>query len=258
MDKVISKDGTQIAFDCSGSGPALLIVGGALADHHFYAPLAAELERHYTVFNFDRRGRGQSGDTQPYEVEREIEDVAALIDQAKEPVFLYGHSAGVALALRAAAAGLAIRTLALADPPFTPRGDRDEQARLEFASETAFVEELRQRGDSRASARFFLGSMGMPDDAIDELLNSPAGARIVDCARALRYEYAMLGDGLVPITLARRVTLPTVILSADTTQSVAAQLASNMRDARILITETAAHETSPTAMAERLHSALTV
>ena len=120
MEKVTSSDGTRIAFERLGEGPALMIVGGSLADHRFYAPLANELAKSFTVYSFDRRGRGQSGDTEPYAVEREVDDVGALIAHAEEPVLVYGHSAGSALALRAAASGLDIAKLALADPPFTP------------------------------------------------------------------------------------------------------------------------------------------
>ena len=98
MDKVKSTDGTYIAFERLGEGPALIIVGGSLADHQFYAPLADELAEHFTVYNFDRRGRGQSGDTKPYAVEREVDDVGAVVADTKEPVFMYGHSAGSALA----------------------------------------------------------------------------------------------------------------------------------------------------------------
>src|SRR3712207_1102519 len=108
MDTVTSSDGTRIAFKQLGAGPALIVVGGSLADHRFYVPLAEELAEHLTVYSFDRRGRGQSGDTGPYAVEREVEDVGALIAYAKPPVFVYGHSAGSALALRAAASGLDI------------------------------------------------------------------------------------------------------------------------------------------------------
>jgi len=79
---VISTDGTEIAFQRSGRGPALIIVGGSLADHQFYIPLANELSRHFTVYTYDRRGRGQSGDTSPYAVEREVEDLAALVEHA--------------------------------------------------------------------------------------------------------------------------------------------------------------------------------
>src|SRR5918998_3484472 len=100
METVTSSDGTTIAFERSGEGPALVVVGGSLADHRFYAPLAEELAERFAVYNFDRRGRGQSGDTQPYAVEREVEDLGALAAHAGGPVFLYGHSAGSALALR--------------------------------------------------------------------------------------------------------------------------------------------------------------
>jgi pimeloyl-ACP methyl ester carboxylesterase len=88
MDKVKSSDGTYIAFERLGEGPVIVIVGGSLADHQFYAPLANELAGHFTVYNFDRRGRGQSGDTEPYAVEREVEDLGTLVADAKEPVFV--------------------------------------------------------------------------------------------------------------------------------------------------------------------------
>jgi pimeloyl-ACP methyl ester carboxylesterase len=180
MQTVISPDGTEIAFERSGSGPALLIVGGALADHSFYAPLAAALSRRFTVYTYDRRGRGQSGDTSPYAVERELEDLAALIDHAGAPVFVYGHSAGAALALRAAGAGLPIAKLVLADPPFTPHGQNDEAARAQFAEEAARLQELHDKGDHRGSVKLFLGGMGVPDDEVEEMLDSPAGAGMLD------------------------------------------------------------------------------
>ncbi|MDF2744241.1 MAG: alpha/beta hydrolase, partial [Actinomycetia bacterium] len=159
MQKVISTDGTEIAFERSGRGPALIIVGGSLADHQFYLPLAKELSRHFTVYNYDRRGRGQSGDTGAYAVEREVEDLATLVDHAGAPVFVYGHSAGSALALRAAAAGPGIARLVLADPPFTPHSENDEVAKAEFAEEAARLRELHDRGDHRASVKLFLGGM---------------------------------------------------------------------------------------------------
>jgi pimeloyl-ACP methyl ester carboxylesterase len=100
MLNVTSKDGTQIAYHKAGEGPPLLIMGGSLADHHFYVPLAQELAKHFGVYNFDRRGRGASGDTPPYQVDREVEDVAALITEAGGQAYGYGHSAGSALASR--------------------------------------------------------------------------------------------------------------------------------------------------------------
>ncbi len=116
MNQVISKDGTVIAFDQSGEGPALILVGGAF-QHRAIDPrtaqLAALLAQHFTVFHYDRRGRGDSSDTQPYAVEREVEDLAALIKEAGGQAAVFGMSSGGVLALEAAKSGLAITKLAL-------------------------------------------------------------------------------------------------------------------------------------------------
>ena len=100
-NRVTSKDGTRIAFDRSGDGPALILVGGALSDRSGWAPLAKLLAPRFTVFSFDRRGRGDSEDTSPYSVEREIEDLEALIDEAGGAAFVHGQSSGAVLALEA-------------------------------------------------------------------------------------------------------------------------------------------------------------
>ena len=102
MRTVISKDGTPIAFDQSGQGPALILVTGALTTRADWSPLAASLAPHFSVFAYDRRGRGESGDTAPYAVEREVEDLDALITEAGGSAFVFGHSSGAALALEAA------------------------------------------------------------------------------------------------------------------------------------------------------------
>src|SRR5712691_10427918 len=115
MKQVISKDGTAIAFDRSGKGPAIILVGGAFQHRAIDPPtaqLAALLAQHFTVFHYDRRGRGDSSDTQPYVVEREIEDLEALINEAGGSAFVFGMSSGGVLALYAAARGLAINKLA--------------------------------------------------------------------------------------------------------------------------------------------------
>src|SRR5215510_10959245 len=107
--KVISKDGTSIAFDQSGKGPVVILVTGALSDRTATARLAMLLSAHFTVINYDRRGRGESGDTQPYSVDREVEDIEALIGEAGGEASLLGLSSGAALALEAAAAGLPVQ-----------------------------------------------------------------------------------------------------------------------------------------------------
>jgi len=115
MKRAISKDGTTIAFDRSGDGPPVILVTGALGfrSHAIMADLAAALAAHFTVINYDRRGRGDSGDTSPYAVEREVEDLDALITAAGGSASVYGTSSGAALALEAAASGLPITKLAL-------------------------------------------------------------------------------------------------------------------------------------------------
>ena len=249
METVTSSDGTHIAFERLGEGPALVIVGGSLADHQFYAPLADELAKHFTVYNFDRRGRGQSGDTQPYTVEREVDDVGALLAYAKEPVLMYGHSAGSALGLRAAASGLNVARLALADPPFAPRGENDEAAKAEHAEQAAHIQELNGEGDYKGSAKFFLKDYGLPDEDLEAMFQSPAGGGMLDCARALPYDYAVLGDGLVPTELAAKVNVPTMVLVAEAMPETAQALAEAMPNARFRAMEASAHELPPGVLA---------
>ncbi|MEO8425181.1 MAG: alpha/beta hydrolase, partial [Actinomycetota bacterium] len=121
MNTVTSKDGTTIAFDRYGEGPAIVPVGGAF-QHRAIDPSTAHLAEllapQFTVYHYDRRGRGGSGDTAPYAVEREIEDIDALIQEAGGSAFAFGMSSGAVLALEAAAHGLAITKLALYEPPF--------------------------------------------------------------------------------------------------------------------------------------------
>jgi pimeloyl-ACP methyl ester carboxylesterase len=116
--KVTSKDGTQIAFDRSGNGPALILIGGALSQRSDNGPLVGLLAKRFSVFSYDRRGRGDSGDTAPYAVQREVEDIDALIGEAGGMAFVYGKSSGAVLALEAANALPAkFKKLALYEPP---------------------------------------------------------------------------------------------------------------------------------------------
>jgi pimeloyl-ACP methyl ester carboxylesterase len=249
MNLVTSKDGTKIAYKRTGQGPALILIGGALGDHHFYSPLANEFAKHFTVYNFDRRGRGQSGDTQPYSVEREVEDVDALLADAGEQAFVYGHSAGSALALRAAAAGLNIAKLVLADPPFRRHGDTDEAAKARQAEEAAKIQAFHDKGDHKGAAAFFLSGFGLPPEAVEEMLQSPEGERLIDCARALPYDYAQVGDGLVPNELAVKATMPTLILTAETAPETAQALVKIMPSAQLQMMKASAHDLAPTDIA---------
>src|SRR5438309_8379105 len=121
MQSVISKDGTTIAYDRAGRGPAVILVAGAFSYRKYPASvqLADLLAQHFTVYSYDRRGRGASGDTKPYAVEREIEDIDALIDEAGGSAFVYGHSSGGCLAVDATIQlGDKIKKLAMYEAPY--------------------------------------------------------------------------------------------------------------------------------------------
>ena len=163
MGKVTSKDGTGIAFDRSGQGPALILVDGAFCYRGFgpMGPLSERLAPHFTVYKYDRRGRGESGDTPPYAVEREVEDLQALINEAGGQAFVYGISSGAALSLDAAAAFPGIKKLAVYEPPFMvddshplPPANLPEQL-YELVSEDL-------RGD--AVELFMVKGIGMPPE----------------------------------------------------------------------------------------------
>lgn len=117
MKQVVSQDGTHIAYERSGMGPPLVLVHGTGIDHTYWTPLIPELERHFTVYALDRRGRGHSGDAEPYAIQREFEDVAALVDSIPETVGLFGHSYGAACSLEAALRTGHVHKLALYEPP---------------------------------------------------------------------------------------------------------------------------------------------
>src|SRR5882762_5064638 len=160
MKKVLSKDGTPIAFDQTGNGPAVILVDGALC-YRASGPsgsLAALLAQHFTVFTYDRRGRGDSGNTAPYAVEREVEDIEALIQEAGGSAFVYGISSGAALALEAANRGLAIRKLALYEAPFIVDDSRTPIPDDFLARLNGLI-----AADRRADAvRMFMGLVGVP------------------------------------------------------------------------------------------------
>ena len=170
---MISADGTAIAYDRAGAGPAVILVGGGATDRSENAPLAAALAARFTVFNYDRRGRGASGDTLPYAVQREFEDIAALVSEAGGSGHLFGASSGGALALEAAAAGVAIDRLAVYEVPYQTGDDWPAQCRGYVVELTALLAAGR-RGDAFAR---FMRLAEVPGDAIAAAL--PASERIV-------------------------------------------------------------------------------
>jgi len=216
MNIVQSKDGTTIAFDRLGQGPPAIMVGGAFSYRKYKGAvqLAELLAESFTVINYDRRGRGDSGDTQPYAVEREIEDLEALVEAVGGSAHVWGMSSGGVLALRAAASGLAIRKLALYQPPFM----LDETGHVPPADFGARLNEL-TAADRRSEAVtwFMTRGMGAPSLVVSLMrLARPLWSRLKAVAHTLPYDLAVMGDTVLGKPLAPEpwalITTPTLVI----------------------------------------------
>jgi pimeloyl-ACP methyl ester carboxylesterase len=254
MDVVTSHDGTRIAYDRYGSGPTVLLVPGAL-QHRALDPATAQLARllaaQFTVLHYDRRGRGDSGDTPPYAVEREIEDVAALIDAAGGQAFVFGHSSGAVLALRAAAhlGAARITRLALYEPPFDPD---TAQAKQDHAAYVAGIRERLARDQRDEALAFFMGDMVTPD-MLEGMRASPEWMLMRSVAHTLAYDNAIMGDGGLPGDVVRAIAVPTLVLNGDATmafmQEAAQVLARAIPGAQHRVLEGQTHGYEPAVLA---------
>jgi pimeloyl-ACP methyl ester carboxylesterase len=207
MHRVTSKDGTSIAYDRQGTGPAVILVGGGFVDRSENTPLVPELASGFTVYNYDRRGRGDSGDTLPYAVERELEDLQALLAEAGGSAHLYGASSGGALALEAAAAGLPVDRLAVYEVPYDLAEDGPRRHR-------AYVERLERllaQGRRGAAAELFMATAGASPEMIAGAKRSPVWPGLEAIAPTLAYDAACLGDGRPPTARLATITQPTLV-----------------------------------------------
>jgi pimeloyl-ACP methyl ester carboxylesterase len=216
MNQVTSKDGTSIAYERIGGGPAVILVGGGLVDRSENAPLAPELAKHFTVYNYDRRGRGESGDTQPYAVEREFEDIEALISVARaagthRPVHLYGVSSGGGLALEAAAAGLAIDKVAVYEVPYCVAGDTPQRSR-EYVDRLGPAHAEGRRGDA---VELFFRLVGSSDEDIAGIKSSPYWPGLEAIAHTLAYEAACMANYQPPTARLARIAQPTLVITGE-------------------------------------------
>jgi pimeloyl-ACP methyl ester carboxylesterase len=214
MPQVRSKDGTEIGFDKSGNGPLVVIVNGALGYRDYYGDreLAQILSSEFTVIIYDRRGRGESTDTPPYAVEREIEDMEALVDVSGGQACLYGVSSGAALALRAAAKlGHKVTKLVMYEPPYG-MGDADRE---EHARATRQLNDCLARGDRSGAVAVFMGNF-MSSQEIEEFrkTDSEEWATMEVVAPTLAYDYAIMAEE-VPPSSAASVTAPTLIMTGS-------------------------------------------
>lgn len=245
MKYIKSKDGTQIAYEKLGSGSGLVIVGGSLADHQMYNPLAVELSKKFTVYNYDRRNRGMSGASERHSFETELEDLETLMAITKDSKVLYGHSAGAALAIRAAAKGMNIKKLILADLPFSLLDDNKENEAGKFGKEHQEIKQLIKNGDKEGAVRFFLKDFGMSEQELDGFIASEGGQAAIEIGSTLPVDYDILGDGLTPSELLRKIEVPTLILTSDYGLAAAQDAANYLSNSSIHILENAAYMTSP-------------
>lgn len=254
MKTVTSKDGTTIAFDKSGAGPALVLVHGAFMHRGMdqqMAQLANLLSPHFTVFHYDRRGRGDSGDTQPYTVQCEVEDIEALIDEAGGSAFVYGISSGAALAMEAAIElPDKIKKLAMYEPPYYSK-EAARQAWMEYRRKLNQALEEDRRGDA---AGLFLTLVGMPGEQVDEMRREPWFAAFEAVAPTLAYDAAVLGkDRVAPTEKAASVAVPALVMNGSASEGfmydTAVALAKAMPNAQHRTLEGQTHAVSPEAIA---------
>ena len=211
--KVTSADGTKIAYDKAGQGPPLILVGGAfnsrtLGPNGDLVPLLAD---RFTVFNYDRRGRGDSGDTAPYAVAREVEDIAALVEEAGGSAYLYGISSGAALALEAARS-LPIKKLAVFEPPFVVDDSRPPVPDYAAQIDALLAED--RRGE--VIKLFMTKGVLIPGIFVSMMRFMPAWKQLKVVAHTLPYDVAVLGDTTAgkPLPAGRwaSLTMPSLVV----------------------------------------------
>lgn len=260
MHKVQSQDGTTIAFDRVGEGPPLILVSGALGvrSHPVVRQLANLLAPHFTVISYDRRGRGDSGDTQPYAVEREIEDIEALIDQAGGSAFIYGVSSGAVLALEAMSKLPAkVNKLAIYEPPFIIDDSRPPVP-ADYASTVAKLVQEGRRGD--ALEYFMTNVVGIPAGFVTQMRNDPSWAEMEKVAHTLAYDGAVVGDTMsgkpLPAERWATATVPILVMSGDASpgwmQHSARTAADLLPNAQHRTLEGQEHNAAPDAIAPQL------
>jgi len=252
MDTVRSRDGSTIAFDRMGEGPPLILVCGGSVDRMSNTQLAGLLASDFTAFNYDRRGRGDSGDTPPYAIEREVEDIGALIEEAGGSANLWGSSSGAVLALIAAAGGLPITKLALWEPPFILDEDRRPPADQVEQYDRMIAEG--RRGDA---VEYFMSKVvGMPPEFVAGARSQPWWSATEALAHTLAYDARIMGDYSVPTDLAASVKVPTLVIAGGADfpwmRQTAQAVADALPDGQAITLEGQGHDVDPAVLAPAL------
>jgi pimeloyl-ACP methyl ester carboxylesterase len=212
MSMVTSKDGTQIAYEMAGSGPAIILVDGALGYRSFSGmpSLTRLLAPHFTVYTYDRRGRGESGDTKPFAVAREVEDIEALIQAAGGEASLFGISSGACLVLEAAISlGSKVKKIALYEPPY----DSMQGAEAPWRNYRKNLGEALAGGRRGEAVALFMYLVGVPADQIEGMRQAPMWPMFEAIAPTLAYDAAAIGDDRsAPVQRAAKVTAPALVM----------------------------------------------
>ncbi len=253
MDKLISPDGTTIAYDSVGTGPGLILIAGAFTDRSYYVPLVTALSSAFTVITYDRRGRGDSTDTAPYAIERELEDLAAVRD-ATGAVFAYADSSGVMVLLRSVAAGTPFQKLVVMEPPFRVEGAPPAPDR--------YLERLQNfiaTGTPGAAAELFIvEAVGQPQAAVDALKSGPLWKSLEAMAPTLIYDALQMGDSSLPADLLSTIAVETLAIHSTSSptwlQTATTQTAAALRKGRLLALPGAFHQVSPEVLTPALEN----
>ena len=254
MNTVKSKDSTTIAFDAQGAGLALILVDGAMTTRWSGSKpeLARFLAQHFKVFSFDRRGRGDSGNTKPYAVQREIEDIETVIDEAGGSAFLFGHSSGACLALDATVAlGDRVKKLAMYEAPYND-DPAAQQVWREYINNLTEALASDRRGHAVA---LFMALVGLPPARIEEVRQAPFWSGMEAVAPTLAYDHtAILGeDAAIPIDRAARVHVPTLLMTGELGPPFMLETAKTLTkvipDATLKTLKGQTHEVQPEALA---------
>ena len=209
MQTATSADGTKIAYDRYGDGPPVILIAGAFNTRSATAPLAVALQNRFTVLNPDRRGRGDSGDSPPYAVRREIEDLAALIADAGGSAAVFGYSSGAVLALEAAASGLAITKLALYEPPYVD--DTRPAPPADLLEQLDDLLSAGRRGD--AVELYQAKVIGIPEDVVAQLRQAPFRPELEAIAHTLVYDATVMGDFRLKAERIASIETPTLVIA---------------------------------------------
>jgi pimeloyl-ACP methyl ester carboxylesterase len=234
MHKVASLDGTTIAYEKAGEGPPILLLGGGFRTHEIFAPLISDLEQHCTCYAYDRRGRGESGDAPAYAVEREIEDMAAVIAEAGGEAVVFGGSSGAILALEAAMAGVPITKLALMEPSYRPEGYPRPPEDFEAKLRALLAEDRRDE-----AAEYFLAEFAdFPSERIAQVRRSVLWPQYLEVAHTLVYDTVICADYRVPVERLAALDTSTLLITSKITHdwllAAAQQTAAAMPNATLV------------------------